>query len=55
MEIGQPTPSASLELCTTLQIAQTYLLELIAHNDPAGKYARAYELVRDAYKLVEEN
>lgn len=55
MEIGRPTSSASLVLCMTLQIAQTYLLELMTHNDPTGKYARAYEFVQAACVLVEES
>lgn len=56
MELEQPTPITSVEgLCMTLQIAQTYLLELIVHNDPTGKYEKACELVRAAYELVEES
>lgn len=52
-ELAAPTPSTLTELGITLVIAQTHLLELIAH-DSDGRYSKAYELVQAALALVQE-
>lgn len=54
-EIAAPTPSTLTELGITLVIAQTHLLELIAHDDSDGRYSKAYELVQAALELVQED
>lgn len=52
--LSPPTPSTLTELGITLVIAQTHLLELIAHDDSDGRYSKAYELVQAALALVQE-
>jgi hypothetical protein len=52
--LSPPTPSTLNELGITLVIAQTHLLELIAHDDSDGRYSKAYELVQSALALVQE-